>query len=407
MAQDRVFTGQPILTQLLSFIPRKIISDLSKKYGSDRYCKSFYTWDHLVSMLYCSFCRCSSTRELITGVQANYGKLNHLGMQSVPRRSTLCDANLRRPEALFSELYHQLLKRYYLPVLPDSPKAKKDIFSKLFILDSTTISLFTDVMKGMGTAPANGKKKGGMKAHVLVKAENDLPCFVVLSPASSNDKIIYKYMGLPKGAIIVFDKGYGSFRQFDRWDSQGITWVSRFNTPWLYQKVSGKKISKQGSADGVMSDETVTLGDPNNNKTLKIKARRICFFDKEKDRVFVFVTNNFKMAASKIAAIYKRRWQIELLFKRLKTHYPLRYFLGESENAIKIQMWCALICDLLIKTVKDKIKRKWSFANIASMIRLHLMTYINLFKFLNNPDSALNFSIKTNPNGQLQLFKGG
>ena len=126
MAQDRVFTGQPILTQLLSFIPRKIVSDLSKKHGSDRHCKSFYTWGHLVSMLYCSFCKCSSTRELITGVQANYGKLNHLGMQSVPRRSTLCDANLRRPESLFSELYHQLVSKYYLPVLPESPKAKND-----------------------------------------------------------------------------------------------------------------------------------------------------------------------------------------------------------------------------------------------------------------------------------------
>jgi hypothetical protein len=113
------------------------------------------------------------------------------------------------------------------------------------------------------------------------------------------------------------------------------------------------------------------------------------------------------MAASKIAAIYKRRWQIELLFKRLKTHYPLRYFLGESENAIKIQMWSALICDLLIKIVKDKIKRKWSFANIASMIRLHLMTYINLFNFLNNPDTALRYYQPPKPNGQLNLFQGG
>lgn len=407
MAQDRVFTGQPILTQLLCFIPRKMVFDLGKKHGSDRYCKRFYTWDHLVSMLYCSFCKCSSTRELITGIQANFNKLNHLGMQYVPRRSTLCDANLRRPEALFSELYHALLSKYYKAVLPDSPTAKGDIFSKLFILDSTTVSLFTDVMKGMGPAPANGKKKGGMKAHVLVKAEDDLPCFVLLSSANRNDKIIYKHMNLNKGAIIVFDKGYGSFRQFDKWTNEGITWVSRFNHPWLYQKVSEKQISRQGAIDGVLNDEAVILGDPNNNQTLKIKARRITFFDKEKNRDFVFVTNNFKMAASKIAAIYKRRWQIELLFKRLKTHYPLRYFLGESENAIKIQMWCALICDLLIKTVKDKINRKWSFANIASMIRLHLMTYINLFKFLNNPDSTLIFNVKTNTNGQLYLFKGG
>jgi hypothetical protein len=282
MAQDTIFTGQPIFTQLLSMISRSDVSKLSKKHDSDRYCKTFYTWDHLVSMLYCCFCQCNSTRELITGIQASFNRLNHLGMHSVPRKSTLCDANSRRPEELFSDLYHLLLNKYYLPSLPDSPKKKRDIFSKLFILDSTTISLFTDVMKGAGTMPANGRKKGGMKAHVLIKAEDDIPCFVLLSSASRNDKIIYKYMNLPKGAIIVFDKGYGSFRQFNKWNSQGITWVSRFNNPWLYRQVGIKKVSKQGLLDGIVNDEVVVLGDPNNNKTLKIKARRITFFDKEK-----------------------------------------------------------------------------------------------------------------------------
>jgi hypothetical protein len=109
------------------------------------------------------------------------------------------------------------------------------------------------------------------------------------------------------------------------------------------------------------------------------------------------------MQASRIADIYKRRWQIELLFKRIKRHYPLRYFLGESENAIKIQIWCALICDLLVKIVKDKLKRPWSFANIASMIRLHLMTYINIFSFFNNPENALKH-YNSQPQGQLSLF---
>jgi len=404
MAQVTYFTGQPIFTQLLSLIPRTMVSKLTMKYDSDKYCKNYYTWDHVVSMLYCCFCQCTGTRELTTGIQASFNKLNHLGMKSVPRRSTLCDANIRRPEALFAELYHSLLRRYYSALLPDSLKRSNDIFSKLFILDSSTISLFTDVMKGAGTTPSNGRKKGGMKAHVLIKAEDDIPCFVLLSSASRNDKIIYKYMNLPKGAIIVFDKGYGSFRQFDKWTKQGVTWVSRFNNPWKYEQVSERKIGQQ---DGILCDETVILGDPKNNNTLKIKARRITFFDKEKNRTFIFVTNNFKMAASKVASIYKRRWQIELLFKRLKRHSPLRYFLGESENAIKIQTWCALICDLLVKIVKDKTTRKWSYANIASMIKLHLMTYIDIFNFLNNPDKALNYYSPQMPNGQLNLFKGG
>jgi len=324
-------------------------------------------------------------------------------MKSIPRKSTLADANLRRSEAIFSDLYHALLKRYY-PVLPDSLNKIKDLFSKLFIIDSSTISLFSDVMKGAGSSPASGKRKGGMKAHVLVKADDDLPCFVLLSSASRNDKIIYKHMNLPRGAIVVFDKGYGSFKQFEEWNDQDITWVSRYNTPWLCTIVSNKKVGKIAQNEGIVKDEIIIIGDPKNERARKITARRITFFDADKEREFEFVTNNFKIAAIKIAAIYKRRWQIELLFKRVKTHYPLRYFLGESENAIKIQMWCALICDLLVKIVQDKLKRKWSYSNIASMIRLHLMTYIDLFKFLNDPDKALRYYDPPLSNGQLDLF---
>src|SRR6266542_4204719 len=210
-------------------------------------------------------------------------------------------------------------------------------------------------------------------------------------------------MNLPRGAIVVFDKGYGSFKQFEEWNDQDITWVSRYKTPWLCTIVSNKKVGKIAQNEGIVKDEIIIIGDPKNERARKITARRITFFDADKEREFEFVTNNFKIAAIKIAAIYKRRWQIELLFKRVKTHYPLRYFLGESENAIKIQMWCALICDLLVKIVQDKLKRKWSYSNIASMIRLHLMTYIDLFKFLNDPDKALRYYDPPLSNGQLDL----
>jgi hypothetical protein len=143
------------------------------------------------------------------------------------------------------------------------------------------------------------------------------------------------------------------------------------------------------------------LGDPKNNKTIKIKARIIRFKDPEEDRIFEFVTNNMKLLPFKIADIYKNRWQIELLFKRIKQRYPLRYFLGENENAIKIQVWCALIVDLLVKIIKDRTKRKWAYANISSIIRLHLLTYVNLNAFLENPDKTL-INYKP-PETQIQL----
>jgi hypothetical protein len=403
MPQVKLFTGQPIFTQLLSFIPKTAFEALVHQCGADRYCKSFYAWDHLVSMLYSCFHKCESLRELVTGLQVNFNKLIHLGVRSIPRRSTLSDANRRRPEALLAGLYHVLLKRYYPADLPDSSGKKDSISSRLFILDSTTISLFSDIMKGAGRPPASGKRKGGLKAHVLVKAEHDLPCFVVLSPASHNDRTIYKHINLPPKAIVVFDKGYGNFRQFDQWSKQKVSWVSRFGDAWTYQSLEQRKVSVKQQSKGILSDEKVLLGNIHNKKTLLIKVRRIVFFDEEQNRTLIFVTNNFKMQASRIADIYKRRWQIELLFKRIKRHYPLRYFLGESENAIKIQIWCALICDLLVKIVKDKLKRPWSFANIASMIRLHLMTYINIFSFFNNPENALKH-YNSQPQGQLSLF---
>ena len=137
----------------------------------------------------------------------------------------------------------------------------------------------------------------------------------------------------------------------------------------------------------------------------KVPARKITYLDKKSGKELTFVTNNTRMKASTIAGIYKRRWQIECLFKRLKQNYPLKYFLGDSENAIKIQIWCSLITDILIKAVKDKVKRKWSFSNIASMIRLHLMTYIHLIKFLQTPEKILRLYQHPVQRNQLLLFE--
>ena len=156
---------------------------------------------------------------------------------------------------------------------------------------------------------------------------------------------------------------------------------------------------------GIISDKLVILGDPKNNKTLKIKARIIKYKEPDTGKIFEFVTNNTKFLPIKIADIYKRRWQIELLFKRIKQRYPLRYFLGENENAIKIQVWCALIVDLLVKIIQDRTKKKWSYSNISSIIKLHTMTYINLKLFLENPEKTFKNYHPPEPILQLKLFE--
>lgn len=393
MNKDTFFTGQPVFNQLLSFIPKGILRDVTSEHQTDRYYKRFKTREHLVTMLYATFHGCTSLREVTTGMMACTTRLNHLAMGCLPRRSTLAEANKNRSQEAFADLYHRLYAHFY----PDSPKGKmgKSLENRLFIFDSTAIELFSEVMLGVGKKPVNGKRKGGIKAHTLIKANEDVPRFVHLTPGRSNDNVLMPLIQLPPNSIVTFDRGYSGQEVLRKWNKENITWVTRLRTNSVYTTGVTKEINADESLKGILADEHIVLGYKE-----KLPARKIIYQDPVSDKKLTFITNNIRMKASTIAGIYKRRWQIETLFKRLKQNYPLKYFLGDSENAIKIQIWCALITDLLIKIVKDKVNRKWAFSNIAGMIRLHLMTYINLIKFLQNPEKALR-----NYTPQIQFFQ--
>lgn len=405
MSKSTFFTGQPVFNQILSLIPRSVVSRLSRKYQTDRYCKKFRTYDHLVTMLYCCFHRCTSLREVITGMQASASRLSHLGLLNTPRRSTLADANERRAADFFQDLYHSIYHHYY-GRLPDSVR-KKRLLDKLFIIDSTIISLFSTVMQSTGAYGLNGKKKGGIKANVVMRAIDNLPCFIRLKEGKVSDKKFLLDVILPHGSIVVFDKGYNSYQQFLRWTAEGITWVTRVNLKAVYKITTSKTISPAQFNAGIRQDHTIELGNPATRSINPIqKARLIVFYDAATKRNFQFITNNFQYAATTIAYIYKKRWQIELLFKRVKQNFQLQYFLGDSENAIKVQLWCTLIADLLLTVIKDRAdkRRKWSMANLAGLIRLHLGTYINLFDFLASPYKALLNYIDPEQNKQLKMF---
>ncbi len=407
MAKSTFFTGQPVLTQLISLIPAGMVSRLSREYQCDRYCKKFTSYDHLVSMLFSSFHHCSSLRELITGLQANEHRLKHLGLKHTPRRSTLADANARRTADFFGALFHKLYQ-YYYGGLPDS-LSKKSIANRLFIVDSTTLSLFSSVMGGMGSYGNNGKKKGGAKAHMLIRAKDQLPCFVHLSAARENDKIFLPMLSLPRGSIVVMDRGYNSYKAFANWTRQKIMWVTRLHPSSVWERKEQRTLSKEERAQGIMEDVLIDLGNPRTAHLNPVqRVRMIRFFDKENDREFFFISNNLSISALTIAGIYKQRWNIELLFKRIKRNFNLQDFLGDNENAIKIQIWCGLIADLLIKIVKDKAdkvrKKKWSFANVAGLIRQHLTTYINLHAFLACPEKSMLQYKKYLPSLQLKLY---
>lgn len=391
MSKGSFFTGQPIFTQILNYIPRKAVQSISLAFNADRYCKKFRTYDHLVTMLYCILNRCTSLREVATGLLAWEQRLAHLGLQHYPRRSTISDANNRRSEAVFEQIYYSLYKRYSL-FLSDS--CSKSTASKTYIFDASTITLFQEVLKGTGLPNDAGKRKGGIKVHTLIRSDQDVPCMVRYSAACRNDAQFLKQVLLPKGSIIVFDKGYPDYISYNRFSDNKITWVTRRRTNSVYTVVGKRNVDPSQKQAGVRKDLDIVIGHAHNKKAVKVKARLIIYHDFITKKDFEFITNNTRMNATTIAGIYKKRWQIELLFKRIKQNYPLQYFLGDSENAIKIQIWCALIADLLLKVIKKGTHCKWAYSNLSSMIRLHLMTYIDLKSFVKAAEKILLQRIK-------------
>lgn len=400
MNKSTFFTGQPIFSQIIDLLSIGRINKMAHQHRTDRYCKKFRTHDHLIVMLYAIFNRCTSIREVVTGLLACHTKLHHLGMNYSIRKSTLSDANRRRTSDVFEAIYMDLYNRY-AKSLPDSGSRKW--FSRLFIMDSTTISLFQEILRNAGVSALNGKRKGGIKAHTLMKADEDVPQLVRLTAAVSNDTNFMSQIHLPKGSILTFDRGYNDYTQLIRLGNNRVTWVTRLRKLTAMESPEPKHVSFYQQKQGVVSDTLVRIGW---QRKIQLQARIVVYYDAKEKRTLEFLTNNLEFSPLTIAQIYQHRWQIETLFKRIKQNYPLRNFLGDNENAIRIQVWCALIADLLLKIVNKQIKRIWSFANLSSMIRLHLMTYINLRKFLNGPEKALKefYSFSTYSSAQKLLF---
>lgn len=385
MNKSTFFTGQPVFSQLIKLIPRQLVARAVADTGSDRYYKKFDTWHHLVTMLYACYQHCASLREVVTGLQACEGRLQPLSIKYLPARSTLSEANQNRDAAVFENLYYQLYGRYR-DFLADS-HLKDKLLNRLVIIDSTTISLFQEILKNAGRPSVNGKKKGGIKVHMAVSSREDVPYLVRLTAAAKADVPFMKELNPPRGSIIVMDKGYNSFHWMNQWRSAGVDWVTRLRHNNIVEVTKELPVTPKDAQAGIVSDQLITLGFKN-SRIEQVACRLVCYYDSSRQAFFKFITSSRKWLPSKVAMIYKQRWQIEMLFKRLKQNMPLEYFLGDNENAIRIQVFCALIADLLLKVVMAGVKKKWSFSNLASFIRLHLMNYTDIYKFLENPETS-------------------
>jgi len=394
MNKSTHFSGQPTFCQLINLIPKDIIAKAVCDFKSDRYYKKFNTFHHLVTILFNCFGNCSSLREVVTGMSAMEGKLASSGIRHLPTRSTLADANARRDSGVFENIY-LTLREHFQRLFPDSPYSQE----QLYILDSSVITLFQEIFKGSGSSYANGHRKGGLKVHMAVPVYEPTPVVMHISDGAENDLVFHKYLTLPPGSTAIFDRGYRSYPQFNLWTQMGIRWITRLHERSHFVLVEERRVDKKQKAAGVKKDIVVVLGFPQ-SKTQQVNARIIYYTDPNTGKHLKFLTNDTTSKPNKIAELYAKRWNIELLFKRLKQNMPLQYFLGDNQNAIRIQIWCVLIADLLLNVVRKQVKRKWAFSSIVNLVRLHLFNYMSLFSFLENPEKT---KIVTRPKDLNQL----
>lgn len=386
MNKSTFFIGQPIFSQILMSIDRTKVRQIVKEQKSDRYYKRFKTWDHLITMLYAVLSDCKTLRELTTGLLACEGKLNHLGIEHAPKRSTISDGNKKRSSHVFASIYKMLYDKYRA-FLSDSRNTIR-LPRGLKLIDSTTIGLFKEILKTSGRKRLDGRQKGGIKAHTVIEADNYVPSFIHFTSAATHDKCIFDNLELEAGDFICFDKAYIDYKRFYKWSKQGIFMVTRMKENAVYEQVQELDIPDDCDT-GVIKDEIITVETTDEQgNSQQLKLRRVAYWDNKKEKVYVFISNQLELEAEVIALIYKKRWYIETLFRKLKQNFPLKYFLGDNQNAIEIQIWVSYISMLLLEVIKKRVTRKWAFSNMASLVRFHLMNYIKLVPFLNNPEKS-------------------
>lgn len=384
------FSGQPMYGQLINLLNKEEILKFSRERNGERYVKSFDAYQHLVIMLYAVIKRFDSLREIADSMFPEARKLAHLGISTMPRRSTLSDANSRRPEEVFEDTYRSLYARYKDELSSDSRKRQTPLWLKrLQIIDSTTISLFSNlIFKGVGRHPKSGKKKGGIKVHTNIHANEGVPSDVKFTSAATNDSFMLMPTNYNTGNIIALDRAYIDYAKFQELTKRGVVYVTKMKKNLVYEELSDVMYMKP---DGLMEYRVQIVEfkkRTKNGEDIRHKARIVTYVDltKKKPKVISLLTNDMDMYVEDIIAIYRKRWEIELLFKQLKQNFPLRYFYGESANAIKIQIRVTLIANLLLMVIQKRIKRSWSFSGLAAMVRIMLMYYVNCYTFLEEPE---------------------
>lgn len=403
--------GQPIFKQIVDLIEGINLAGLIKKHNSDHYYKAFKSRTHLITMLFGILSRCDSMTEICEGLRAMGGKLNHLGLNQSPAKSTACDGLRNRESKFFEDVYFSLVS-HYKSFLSDS-RTFGLTFTEVLLIDSTTIRLFSDLLKGVGRNPkGDGKKKGGLKVHMLIDAVQSVGRFIKITEAKVHDKNFLKELDLISHSMVVFDRAYNYYHQFALWTQKNVFFVTRLKKNAVYKVIEVlQEHDKEKNKAMVLREEVIELEyypeTEQGKRQMKIKKtlhlKKVCYQD-ERGRYFEFISNSMESSAEEIAFLYKKRWGIELLFKKMKQNFQLHFFYGENENAIRTQVWCTLIAQLLMTVVQKIAKTKKAFSVVASLVRIHLISLLDVYELLRSTKREY---IKTRDNprlvGQLKL----
>ena len=369
-------TTTSCFAQVLGMVNRSKFEGAVRDWEAEKGAKGMASWDQFVGMEFCQMASADSLREIEGGLATALGKLRHLGVKKAPPRSTLSYANAHRPWQMYETVFHQILGQCQDVAARRGKKFK--FKNPLMSLDASVIDLCLATFDWAKFRRA----KGAIKLHVMLNHRGYLPCWALVTEGKTHEIQAARLLHFEEGTIVAMDRGYNDYRLFARWTEEKVFFVTRLKDNAVYEVVERHEVCEGGK---ILCDETIRLTGAKAEEHCPHLLRRVVVWDEENEREIVLLTNIFHLAASTVADIYKERWQIELFFKALKQNLKVKTFVGTSENAVKTQIWTALIAILLLKFMQLKSTFGWSLSNLAAMLRLNLLTYRDLWAWLNAP----------------------
>lgn len=373
-----------LFSQLLHLLDRNAFDRIVKKHSADKHTKGINSWTHLVSMLFCHLAKSSSVREISDGLRSAAGNLNHLGVAKSPCKSSLSYINAHRTWELFRDFYFALLDKYE-PSLVKRRQYALRLKRKIFIMDATTISLCLSLFDWAQFRT----RKGAIKLHTVLDYDTSLPVFVHMTEGRRHESKVTPLALFPAGSVVVMDRAYVKYEFLNNLDSKRVYFVTRLKRNADIEVLESFLTNEKH--DHILSDEDITLSGFYSSQKYHGPLRVVEVYDEKTDQHLYLLTNNLSWTADTISQLYRARWDIEVFFKQIKQVLRVKTFIGTSANAVLIQVWTAMISILLLKYLQNKAKHKWHLSNLAAMLRTHLFSKIEIWRWLDQP------FIKSNP----------